>query len=314
VDIPLFGLGCAPFGNLLQERTDDEVHAVLEAAWAAGVRHFDTAPHYGLGLSEVRLGRFLATKPRDEFFLSTKVGRLLRKNPLWNGTDLDDQGFAVPAALRREWDVSPAGVRASLEESLQRLGLDRVDVLYLHDPEHAGVDHAAERGLESLAELRVEGLVRYIGVGSMSAESLAAGANTGLVDVLMVAGRYTLLDQSVAPAVLDACRRHDVSIVAAAVFNSGLLAAPPSRQSTFDYQRVPDDVFERAQRIAEVCGRHGVELPTAAMHYPLRDPAVCAVVVGAVTADQVRQNLHRLATPVPDALWPDLVATGLVPA
>jgi D-threo-aldose 1-dehydrogenase len=156
VDLPTFGFGCAPQGNLFRERTDDEAHAVLEAAWDAGMPHFDTAPHYGLGLSERRLGQFLAGRPRDEFGVSTKVGRLLRPNPTWNGTDLDDQGFAVPATLRREWDDSPAGVRASLEESLQRLGLERVDILYLHDPEHSGVDGAVERGMRSLHAARRE--------------------------------------------------------------------------------------------------------------------------------------------------------------
>ncbi|MFI6674357.1 aldo/keto reductase [Kribbella sp. NPDC050470] len=228
-DLPRFGLGCAPLGNLFREFSDDEAEAILEAAWDAGVRHFDTAPHYGLGLSERRLGRFLATKPRDEYVVSTKVGRLLRENPDWDGSALDDTGFAVPARLRRELDYSVSGVRASAEESLARMGLDRVDILYVHDPEMSGIPGAKETALSGLAALRDEGVVAAIGTGSLGVDALIASVRTGLADVLMVANRYTLLDESAVPELLGECDRHGTRIVAAAVFNSGLLAGKPTR-------------------------------------------------------------------------------------
>ena len=312
-ELPCFGLGCAPLGNLFRQWSDGDADAVLEAAWDVGVRHFDTAPHYGLGLSEQRLGRFLATKPRDEYVVSTKVGRLLRENAGWDGVSLDDQGFVVPARLQRRLDYSAAGVRASVEESLIRLGLDRVDILYVHDPELSGVPRATEEALTALSTLREEGAVAAIGTGSLGVDALLATARTGLADVLMVANRYTLLDQSVVPAVLEACDEHGTRIVAAAVFNSGLLASTPSRAARYDYGDVPDDVLVRALAIDAVCAEHGVELPAAALHYPLLDPRVTSVVVGAAEPEQVRQNVARLNAPVPAELWQDLQDRGLVP-
>lgn len=311
--MPRLGLGCAALGNLFDERTDEEVHDVLQAAWDAGIRLFDTAPHYGLGLSETRVGRFLADKPRDEFIVSTKVGRLIRDNPAWDGSALDDQGFAVPASHLRVLDYSRDGVRASVEDSLERLGLDRIDVLYVHDPEVSEVPGAHEQALAALVEMRAEGLTSAIGTGSSNPDALRVSAETGLADLLMVANRYTLLDQSVAPEVLDACAEHGVSIVAAAVFNSGLLASRPSREATFNYGNVPEPVFGRALAIDEVCARHGVEIAVAALHYPLLDPRVDSVVVGAASAAQVRENVARLEVEVPHALWDDLADCGLVP-
>lgn len=313
LEIPTLGLGCAQLGNLFRERSDDEVQRLLEAAWNAGIRHFDTAPHYGLGLSEMRLGRFLATKPRDEFVVSTKVGRLVRENPHWDGTSLDDQGFVVSARLHRVFDYTPDGVRASVEESLTRLGLDRVDILYVHDPERSGIPDATESALVTLAALRDQGVVSAIGTGSMGISALLASVATGLADVLMVANRYTMLDQSVAPDVLEACDRTGTGIVAAAVFNSGLLASRPSNETTFDYADVPEEVLAKAQEIDRVCQTHGVELAAAAIQYPLLDRRVASVVVGADSPDQVRQNLGRLQAPVPSELWDDLAEQGLVP-
>lgn len=310
--LPL-GLGCAQLGNLFRERTEDECHAVLDAAWEAGIRHFDTAPHYGLGLSEERLGRFLATKPRDEFVISTKVGRLLRPNPAWDGTSLDDNIFAVPGQLRRIYDYTAPGVRASLEESLVRLGLDRVDIAYLHDPDASGIAGATESGMAALAGLRDEGVLAAIGTGSMGPEALLEAAETGLADYLMVAGRYTLLNQTVAPEVLEACDRTGTRIVAAAVFNSGLLAGKPSAGMSFDYADVPADVLAKAQEIDRVCESHGVGLATAAIHYPLIDQRVTTVVVGADSPEQLRENVDRWRAPVPAALWDDLAERKLVP-
>ena len=310
--LPRLGLGCAPLGNLGTVFTDDEAGEILEAAWEVGVRHFDTAPHYGLGLSEERLGRFLATKPRDEFVVSTKVGRLLRDNHDWDGVSLDDNIFRVPGRLTRVLDYSAEGVRASAEESLTRLGLDRIDVLYVHDPEQA-TEGATESAMAGLAELRDEGLVRQVGTGSLSVDSLLRAVRTGLADVVMAANCYTLLKQTVAPDLLAACEEHGTRIVAAAVFNSGVLSSTPSKASTFDYAAVPDDVLDRARAIDSVCRSYDVELAAAAIQYPLLDRRVSSVMVGAAAADQVRQNAARLDVPIPDQLWTELDKRGLVP-
>ncbi|WP_425956701.1 aldo/keto reductase [Xylanimonas sp. McL0601] len=315
LEIPRLGYGAANVGNLYRELSDDAAHAVLEAAWDAGVRYFDTAPHYGLGLSERRLGAFLRTKPRDEYILSTKVGRLLVPNPGGAGTlDLAND-FHVPADLRRQWDVTAAGVRRSLEESLERLGLDAVDVVYLHDPERFDLERGLADGLPAIAALREEGLVRAVGVGSMVNETLALAAGSGLVDLLMVAGRYTLADPSAAAEVLPACRAHGVRVVAAAVFNSGLTSRPePRDDARFDYEPAPPELLARVRRMAAVCRAHGVELPTAALQFPLQADVVRSVVVGGATPEQVRQNAVRMSADVPGELWAELAHEGLVAA
>ena len=297
------GHGAANVGNLYRPMSDDDAWAVLEAAWESGIRYFDTAPHYGLGLSERRLGAFLATKPRAEYVLSTKVGRLLRPSPE-TADRLDDANqFAVPASLKRVWDFSADGIRASLEESLERLGLSEVDVLYLHDPdEHELADDLAT-GVPALAALRDEGLVSAVGIGSKSTEALLAAVRTEALDLVMVAGRYTLLEQ--ADEVVAACREHGVGIVAAAIFNSGLLSTPRPG-GRYEYGAVPPEQLARAQRLADVCERHGVTLPEAALQFPLREPAVRSVVVGAATPEQVRENARRMEAEIPEALWDEL--------
>lgn len=307
------GHGAANVGNLYEAMTDDEAWEVLETAWESGIRYFDTAPHYGLGLSERRLGAFLRTKPRDQFTVSTKVGRLLRPDPAGAKRLDDEHHFAVPADLRRVWDFTAEGVRRSLEESLHRLGLDSVDIVYLHDPERYDLRRGLDEGLPAAGKLRDEGMVRAIGVGSMSTEALHASVRTGALDLLMVAARFTLADQSAARAVLPECRAHDISVVAAAVFNSGLLASPsPSSESRFDYAPVPPDLLERVRRIAEICSEHEVPLPVAALHYPFQDSSVRSIVVGGATPDQVRQNTTGLQTAVPPELWDRLRDEGLV--
>lgn len=307
--------GAANVGNLYRAITDDDAWALLQTAWDCGVRHFDTAPHYGLGLSERRLGAFLATKPREQFTVSTKVGRLLVPDPAGADRLDDEHSFAVPADLRREWDFSAEGIRRSLAESLQRLGLAFVDVVYLHDPEEHDLELAVGTAVPALAALRDDGLVTAVGVGSKSTAALLAGARTGLLDLLMVAGRYTLLEQPALDEVLPECRARSVGVVSAAVFNSGLLAADnPGAGARYEYAAAPPDVLARARAIAAVCRRFDVELPTAALQYGLRDPVVRTVVVGAATPDQIRQNDRRMRTPVPAELWDTLLAEGLTRA
>ncbi|HXH33829.1 MAG TPA: aldo/keto reductase [Plantibacter sp.] len=311
--VPRLAYGAANLGNLYRALTDDEAWAILDAAWDRGVRFFDTAPHYGLGLSERRLGAFLQTKPRDEYVLSTKVGRLLVPNPEGEGTLDTANDFAVPATLRREWDASEAGVRRSLDESLARLGLDRVDVLYLHDPERHDPETGISSGIPALAALRDEGLVGAIGIGSMDVDALLAAVRTGLTDLIMIAGRYTLAEQPAAADVLPACIEHGVGVVAASVFNSGLLARTvPDPDGRYEYGAVPPEVFDRAVAIAEVCRRFDVELPAAALQFPLRHPAVQTVAVGASRPAQMVQNVERFEAVIPEAFWTALDDAGLL--
>ncbi|MFG3440290.1 aldo/keto reductase [Nonomuraea sp. NPDC047897] len=303
-DLPRHGFGAAPIGGLYEAVGEEQARATVEAAWAHGVRLFDTAPHYGLGLSERRLGAALAG--RTGYVLSTKVGRLLRPT----GRDgRDDQGFDVPAGYERVWDFSRDGVRRSLEESLDRLGLSRVDLALIHDPDDH-LEEALTQAYPALAELRDQGVVRAIGVGMNQWRAPLRFVRETGVDVVMLAGRYTLLDQSGLP-LLDACLERGVRVLAAGVFNSGLLATPrPS--GTFDYQPAPPAVLDRARRIAAVCESSGVALPQAAMAFPLRHPAVASIVVGARSPQEVAANAALWSRPVPDDLWRELEAAGLV--
>lgn len=303
------GYGAANVGNLFRELTDDQAWAILDAAWESGIRYFDTAPHYGLGLSERRLGAFLRTKPRDAFVVSTKVGRLLRPNP-------DDDGgldlaadFHVRTTLRRAWDFSEAGIRASLDESLERLGLDRVDILYLHDPERHDLDLALQEAFPALESLRAEGAVDAIGIGSMTASALAVAVEGADLDLAMIAGRYTLLEQSAAEAVLPACHERGTGVVAASVFNSGLLAKDePSRDGRYEYGQMPEELWERLQRIVAVCRTHDVPVPAAAAQFPFRDRAVRSVVVGGSRPDQLRRNAELMAVSIPHEFWDECAA------
>ncbi|QCP05264.1 aldo/keto reductase [Brevibacterium sp. CS2] len=309
------GLGCAGLGNLHRPLDDAEAHAVLQAAWDSGIRSFDTAPHYGLGLSERRLGRFLADKPREEFIVSTKVGRLLVPDPDHRPGTLDmDHGFAVEATHVRRWDPSPEGIRASLESSLERLGLDHVDILYLHDPDVYDLQSGIDLGVPALAELRAAGRVAAIGVGTNSAAAAAELAATGALDLVMIAGRYTLAEQPAAAALLPECARTGTLVVPVGVMNSGLLARPEvPADAHYDYVQAPPAVIERARHIAQRCTAHSTDLPTAALHFPTRNPLVPGIILGASRPEQVTENLARLTAAVPEALWDDLAAAGLIP-
>lgn len=303
------GLGGAQLGNLYREVSDETVAATVDAAWEAGLRYFDTAPHYGVGLSERRLGALLRERPRDDYVLSTKVGRLLVPDPDGAGR-YDDEGFAVPATTRRQWDFSRDGVRRSVEESLERLGLDRIDVAFLHDPE----DHweqALREGLPALLELRDEGVLRAVGAGMNFAAPLTELVHEHDVDLVMCAGRHTLLEQ--AGELLDAAGERGVGVVVAGVYNSGLLARPrPRPDAHYDYAPAPAELLDRVNALADVCEAHGVSLPEAALAFPFRHPAVVSVVVGAGGPDQLADAVLRHSRPVPDALWADLAATGLL--
>ncbi|KAB8173352.1 aldo/keto reductase [Microbispora catharanthi] len=308
----VIGLGGSPLGNFARSVSDDEAARTVRRAWDRGIRYFDTAPHYGLGLSERRIGAELRRRPRDEFVLSTKVGRLIVPNP--RPREWDDDGFAVPGDLTRRWDFSATGVERSLRESLTRLGLESVDILYLHDPDQAWKG-AAREGLASLARLKAAGVVKAIGIGTNSTAGLAAIIEEGLVDVIMLANRYSLLDHSALDSVLTPARRFGVAVVAVGVFATGLLStARPAPGSTYEYRAPGADVLGRAERIASVCADHGVELPAAALAFPLLHPAVSAIAVGMRSPQEVDENLRRFETDIPEGLWHDLIAEGLIPA
>jgi D-threo-aldose 1-dehydrogenase len=303
-------LGCAQLGNLYREISDEDARETVDEAWAAGVRYFDTAPHYGLGLSERRLGAALAERPRNDYVISTKVGRAL--DPVAVVTGLDDEGFAVPASHRRRFDLGRDGIRRSLSESLERLGLDRVDVVYLHDPDDYW-DEVLATGYPALAELRAEGAVTAIGAGMNQSAMLADLVRHTDVDLLMLAGRYTLLEQDSLDDLLPLCQERGVGIVAAGVFNSGLLAhADPPEDARYNYRDAPPAIVGRAREIARICKRHGTTLPAAAIAFPLAHPAVWSVCLGARSGEQIKRNaaLHRESIP-PD-LWVELKAEGLL--
>jgi len=304
------GFGAAQFGNLNRETSQAASTAAIDAAWDAGVRYFDTAPHYGLGLSERRLGVALRDRPRDEFLLSTKVGRILEPNP--SGEAEPDEMFVVEPTVRRRWDFSRDGILRSIDDSLTRLGLDRIDIAYLHDPDDHG-EAASTTGVGALVELRDQGVIRAIGAGMNQAEMLAEFVRRCDVDILMCAGRYTLLEQGAADELLPLALERGVAIVAAGVYNSGLLSRETvADDASYDYDTAPTDVIARARAIAAVCERHGVTLPEAAVQFPLRHPAVVSVVLGTRTADQLRSGVARLEAEIPEALWADLVAEGLL--
>lgn len=311
LELTELGLGASQFGNLNQATTDSESLSAVHAAWSAGVRYFDTAPHYGLGLSERRLGAALSHYPRDEYVLSTKVGRVLVPSPE-TADSMDDEGFLVPATTRRRWDFSRDGILRSVADSLERTGAERFDVVYLHDPDEHWAE-ASTSGMDALVELRDQGVVQAIGVGMNQSRMPMDFIKRCDIDVVMLANRFTLLEQGPLDDLLPLALEHKVGIVAAAVYNSGLLSQPEVRtDSRYDYNAAPVELINRAKAIADVCQAHGVTLPEAALQFPLRHPAVISVVAGSRTPRHVVSNAARLAAEIPEALWSELEQSGLV--
>jgi D-threo-aldose 1-dehydrogenase len=306
-DLTEVGLGSSALGNLFHETTDADGLDAVELAWAGGIRYFDTAPHYGLGLAESRLGRALMTMPRDEYVISTKVGRLLVPTPE-RASELDDDGFVVPAATRRVWDFSRDGILRSVDASLDRLGLDDVDILYLHDPDDHW-DEASTTGVDALVELREQGVTRAIGAGMNQSAMLTEFVRRCDIDVVMLAGRYTLLDQSALDDLLPLALERGVGVVAAGIYNSGLLAqAEVPDDAHFEYRTAPPELVARARELADLCGRYGVTLPDVALQFPLRHPAVVSVAMGTRTGQESLAGLERYRVTIPDELWSELEA------
>ena len=309
VEVTELGFGGGPLGGLFTQLDDDTAAAALAAAWDCGIRYFDTSPHYGIGQSERRIGSFLRGKPRAEFTLSTKVGRLLIPQ---EAAGRMDESFQVPATHRRVWDFSRDGVLRSFEDSLARLDTDRIDVLFLHDAE----DHfeaALRDGYPALAELRAQHAVGAIGAGMYDTAKLTRLVQETDVDVVMLAGRYTLLNHSAVDDLLPACAARGVSVLAVSVFNSGILATPrPAAGATFDYEPAAPELLRRAHRIADVCEAYGVTLPQAAMAFPLLHPVVAGIVIGMRSAEEAQRNAEAFRAEVPAGLWADLRSEGLL--
>lgn len=308
--LPELGFGGAAIANMYRPTSAEEAATAVHAAWDAGIRFFDTAPHYGIGLGERRLGAALADRPRDEYLLSTKVGRLLVPNP--EGEGREDESFAMPATLKRQWDFSRDGVLRSFEESLERLGVDRVDVLFVHDPD-AHWEQASLEAVPALVELRDQGVVRAIGVGMNQSAMLTRFVRETDVDLVLCAGRYTLLEQGALDDLLPAAEERGVGVIVGGVYNSGLTSVDrPPDDATYDYGPAPQELIDRARRIAEVCEGHGLRLPEVATVFPRRHPTVVSTLLGLRSADEVVEAIRRFATEVPDALWPDLADQGLL--
>lgn len=306
LEVTEFGFGAAPIGNLYRAITDEQAEATVDAAWDGGIRYFDTAPHYGLGLAERRLGAALRKRPRGEFVLATKVGRLLVPSPAADRRGRDAEGFDVPTELRRVRDYSAAGIRRSLDESRERLGLDSIDIALVHDPD----DHlrqAAEESIPALSQLRAAGEIGAVGVGMNYVQPLLDlvthdyPAGVG-IDVILAAGRWTLLDRTARP-LLDACAERGISVIAAAPFNSGLLASSqPPADGRFNYEPATPQVLAKAREYAEAARSVGVDLPHAALRFPLRHPAVASVLAGMQTPTEASSNT-ACAEDLPESAW-----------
>lgn len=293
------GLGGAALGNLYGAVSEPDAVETVTAAWERGVRLFDTAPLYGHGLSELRLGRALEPLPRDEVVICTKVGRVLVPDDSRSGDDL----FVDVPPMRPVLDFTAAGVERSLLASLERLRTDRLDIVHVHDPDDH-LEQAITETYPALERWRDAGVYGAIGLGTNHASTAHAVLDHVHLDWLLLAGRYTLLDRS-GQSVLDRCGTLGVSVLAAGVFNSGLLA-DPVEGAPYHYAPAPDEVLRRARQLARVCDGHGVPLAAAALQFPLRHPAVTMVLPGARSAAEVHADLDLLAVEVPDELWAEI--------
>jgi len=309
LDVTSIGLGSAPLGGLFSPVSDADAYATLECGWSAGIRFYDTAPLYGFGLAERRLGAFLRQQKRDSYAISTKVGRLLRAP---DGATTEDDHYKGTQAERPVFDFSHDGVMRSVEESLARLGLDRVDVLLVHDPDDH-YDEAIAGAFRALQRLRAEGTVKAIGAGMNQSEMLTRFAEAVPVDCFLLAGRYTLLDQGALDALFPICQAKNIGILLGGIYNSGILANPGAG-AKFNYEDADAALIARALALGELCRRHGTELKAAALQFCMAHPAVTVAVMGARNAAEVADNIAMSEKTVPQAFWQELRAQKLVDA
>lgn len=314
------GFGAAPVANLYRAISDDDAQAVLTEAWNSGSRYFDTAPLYGLGLSETRLNRFLRGKPRDEYLLSSKVGRILKVCAQEDRTGIG-KFFDTPTR-REHYDYSHDGIMRSFETSLERLGVDRIDILYVHDLDlfNHGTQEVLDArraefmqsGYDALVALRDQKAIKAFGGGLNEWEACEWLAERGDFDLFLLAGRYTLLEQGALDSFLPRCEERGIGIVLGGPYNSGILAGGPKAGAFYNYSEAPQSVLDKAARIEVTCRRHGVKLIQAALQFPLLHPAIVSAIPGGQSVEEVRSNRSILDVDIPAALWDDLKAEGLI--
>jgi D-threo-aldose 1-dehydrogenase len=316
MNVTRLGLGCAQLGGLYDPMAEGDARALVDAAWDLGIRYFDTAPYYGFTLSEHRLGAALRARPRGEYMISTKVGRLMWPDPAVRPGEC---GWAAPLPFRPHYDYTHDGVMRSHEDSLQRLGMDRVDMLYVHDIGRVthGDRHAhywkqltEGGGFRALAQLRDEGAIRGFGLGVNEWEVVADALDVCALDCVLLAGRYTLLEQASLGPLMDRCARAGTAVVIGGPFNSGILAGT----NKFNYEDAPAAVVERVRAIAAVCRDFDAPLQAAALQFPMAHPAVVSCIPGAQNIDQLRRNAHWFSQPLPAGLWIALKDAGLLDA
>jgi D-threo-aldose 1-dehydrogenase len=310
------GFGSAPLGNYLRPLSEEDCDATLATAWDSGMRYFDTAPLYGLGLSEVRVGRMLQQQHRDDFVLSTKVGRLLEP---CEPDEVNGMFFVETPQVRFVYDYSYDGIMRSYEESLKRLGLDRVDILYVHDIcafVHGGREGSEARiqeliklgGWKALTELRDSGVVSAIGAGVNEWQPCARLLELVDPDLFLLAGRYTLLEQDPIDHLFPQCEEKGAGIVVGGPYNSGILAG----LDTYNYAEAPDDVVERVRKIEAVCKAHDVPMIRAALQFVTANPVVVSVIPGGQNVQETRQNAALMREEIPPALWEELKEKQLI--
>jgi D-threo-aldose 1-dehydrogenase len=298
VTISQMGLGTAPIAGLYQSVSESDVSDVIHTALDLGITFIDTSPHDGKGVAERRLSRYLNGVPRASFVLSTKVGRLLV--PATNGA-ADDDFADADTRVERRFDFSAEGVERSLKESLERLGQDFVDIVFIHDPD-SYADQAISQAYPALERMRNQGLIKAIGVGMNQSAIPTRFVKETDIDLVLIAGRYSLLDQSAAKDLLSAAQKKNVAIIAAGVFNSGILANPIAG-ATYNYSAASPEILARAQKIRQVLDDFGVSIIQAAMQFPLRHPAVKSVLIGCRSGEEVRANVAAFDAPVPEEAW-----------
>ena len=316
------GMGTAPLGNLYRAISDEAANATLQAAWDAGVRYYDTAPLYGLGLSETRLNRFLRDKPRDEYVLSTKIGRWLRPCAAQD-RDGQDKWFEVPN--RNEvYDYSYDGVMRSLEFSFERLGIDRVDILFAHDLDmfsrgdrgvlDAAMNELMTSGYKALLEMRDQGVIKAFGAGVNEWQSCQWLTERGDFDLFLLAGRYTLLEQTALDSFLPMAQERGIGIVSGGAYNSGILATGARPGAFYNYDPAPQDILDKVAKIEAVCRDHDTRLIDAAFQFPLLHPCTVSVVPGGQGPEETASNAQAAQAQIPPILWDDLKSQGLLRA
>lgn len=316
VEVTELGFGGAPIGAVGDRISSVLADSILRSAWDKGIRYFDTAPLYGHGLSEKRVGATLSAMPRDEFVLSTKIGRLLV--PSEQGERFPGMRDSEKVSIR--YDYSAEAVKTSIEASLDRLGLDRIDILLCHDIDvwthgdaQPGIYEAAAKGaLPAMHQLRSEGVVRAIGLGVNESAVCTRVMKEFDPDCFLLAGRFTLLEQEPLDEMLPLCVEKDVKVIIGGPYNSGLLATTERRRATYDYKPAPDDLWEKVQQIRRVCDSHDVDMRAAALQYPLRHPAIAAVIPGMWSQDEVDTNFDLIQREIPAPLWTDLEQANLI--